>query len=121
MRLALLGLNFGTVRINNCIISITEKWAEERKQREAASEDMLKKRQKEADLEKQRKLEAYKAQAAQPHEDKHLEFRERQLKEKMKDAEERKQKELEAYDRMARKEDTSAESTVHTESRGNRF
>ena len=101
-------------------IRISEKWEEERKAREAGQQDLLKQRQKEADLEKQRKLEAFKAQAAQPRDSKHLDEQERRLREKHQQAEILKQRELERYDRMARHEDLSQKSTVTQEtSRGN--
>ena len=96
---------------------IAEEWEEKRRQH-GGSEDLLKKRQREADLEKQKKLEAYKVQAAQPHEQKHLDVREQRIKEKMREAEEQKQKALETYDRIARKEDVTQKSTVHTEMKG---
>ena len=96
---------------------IAEEWDEKRKAH-GQSEDLLKQRQRQADLEKQRKLEAFKVQAAQPHEQKHLEVREQRLKEKMREAEEQKQRSLETFDRLARKEDVTQQSSVHTEVRG---
>lgn len=89
------------------------KQAERAKARD--TEDPIKKRHREADLEKQKKLEAFKEQAKEHHESKHLEIAEQHLRDKHRQADEAKKKQLEAFDKMAGKGAVSQTSTVKTD------
>lgn len=62
---------------------LTGEWEARQKAREQDQEDAIKRKHREADLEKQRKLEAFNKQAAERHEAKHLDMAEQHLKERV--------------------------------------
>ena len=61
----------------------SEEWEARQKAREGQQEDAIKRKHREADLEKQRKLEAFNKQAADRHESKHLDMAEQHLKDRV--------------------------------------
>ncbi|KAL4223475.1 hypothetical protein ACF0H5_016946 [Mactra antiquata] len=76
-------------------------WEAKQKAREAAAEDIIKKKHREADALKQQKLEQFKKQAAEHSEAKHLDVAEQHLREKVRIADEQKKKQLEEYNQRA--------------------
>ncbi|XP_052798476.1 muscle M-line assembly protein unc-89-like isoform X3 [Mya arenaria] len=85
-----------------------KEWEAKRVSREKDTEDLIKKKHREADLEKQRKLEAFSKQAAQHTEAKHLDMNEQHLREKHRLADEKKKRQLDEY---------SSRQAVHQDSK----
>lgn len=74
-----------------------KEWEAKRAARETETEDLIKKKHREADALKQQKLEQFQKQAAEHTEAKHLDVAEQHLRERMKLADETKKRQLEEF------------------------
>jgi hypothetical protein len=64
-------------------LHLTEEWEAKRAARHVETEDPIKRKHREADLMKQKKMEQFQKQAADHHESKHLDLAEQQLRERV--------------------------------------
>ncbi|KAH3891532.1 hypothetical protein DPMN_015636 [Dreissena polymorpha] len=74
-----------------------KEWEAKRESRQKEAQDLIKEKHRQADLDKQRKLDAFQKQAATHHEAKHLDMAEQHLREKHRLADEEKKKRMEEY------------------------
>lgn len=65
------------------VLVLVEEWEAKQKARERDSEDLIKKKHREADALKQQKLEQFKKQAGEQSEAKHLDMAEQHLRERV--------------------------------------
>ncbi|XP_060584855.1 muscle M-line assembly protein unc-89-like isoform X3 [Ruditapes philippinarum] len=85
-----------------------KEWEAKRAARHVETEDPIKRKHREADLMKQKKMEQFQKQAADHHESKHLDLAEQQLRERMKLADEQKKKTMQEFSGRAATHQDSA-------------